>query len=148
MAFVDTEFMIERDSIIPFNISSVEIDNILREEYKLIVYLDSLFLCSTCWQRTISYLEHWVEQQRLGLKPVYIFKSEDVSDIEFQLNLRGVTIPYFIDPTGSLKRINQNFPQSEALKTFLTKDNKVLIAGSPVGNPKMAELYLSLLKER
>ena len=69
-------------------------------------------------------------------------------DTEFQLELRGVTIPYFIDPTGSLKRINRNFPQSESLKIFLTKDNKVLIAGSPVGNPKMAELYLSLLKER
>lgn len=51
-----------------------------------------------------------------------------------------INTPFIIDWTGSFHRTNR-LPQEEQLRTFLVYNNKVVLAGDPLGNEKMQKLY-------
>jgi hypothetical protein len=51
------------------------------------------------------------------------------------------TYPLFLDMNNSINRLN-HFPQQQSYQCFLLdKDNKVLMIGNPVLNPKIWDLY-------
>ena len=146
--FANTVVKIEKDSLIAVNISSTRCDSLLSAEYKLVVYMDSLLMCSSCWTKYISYLEYVIYSNDLKIRPIYIFDARADVDVNFELNMSGINLGYFIDYKDYLKRGNKNFPKSESLKTFLTKNDTVLVAGNPFENSKMTDLYLSILRNK
>lgn len=143
-AFIGTEFDLLIDSLIGFNISNKQLGDLRDSKYKLITYIDSQMICTSCWMRIVSYIEDMISDEIEGINRVYIFNYDDVSNIQIELDVIGLKIPYFLDPGALIKKQNRNFPTIEALKTFMLKDNKVILVGSPVSNPKMTELYLSI----
>jgi len=50
---------------------------------------------------------------------------------------------------GSFERLNPHLPKDERFHTFLLdENNKVILVGYPVNNPKLKELYLKELNKK
>ena len=54
--------------------------------------------------------------------------------------------PVLLDTAGIFERSNPQLPENPVFHTFLLdRDNRVVLVGSPIGNPKMWELYKSTI---
>ena len=54
--------------------------------------------------------------------------------------------PVLLDTAGIFERSNPQLPENPVFHTFLLdRDNRVVLVGSPLGNPKMWELYKSTI---
>ncbi|AGY52685.1 hypothetical protein BRDCF_p58 [Bacteroidales bacterium CF] len=60
--------------------------------------------------------------------------------MEMAFERYDIDMPFIIDWNGSFHKTNR-IPQEEQLNTFLVYNNKVVIAGDPLGNEKMQKLY-------
>ena len=76
---------------------------------------------------------------------LFYFHPKDMKEMRYLLRRDSFTYPVCIDGKDELNRLNK-FPADMAFQTFLLdKDNKVVVIGNPVHNPKVKELYLGLI---
>jgi hypothetical protein len=69
------------------------------------------------------------------------FHPKDNQELQFLLSHNQFDHPVFIDVDNALEQLN-HFPKHPEYQCFLLdKDNKVLMLGNPVLNPKIWELY-------
>ncbi len=69
-----------------------------------------------------------------------------VDEIEVALYGSRFDYPVFLDTAGVFERSNPGLPANPVFHTFLLdRENRVVLVGSPIGNPKMWELYKSTI---
>lgn len=116
-----------------------------KSKYKIVVYVDSLLSCSTCWVQDVGawdILRKEIESEE-DRRIFLIFNSSDVHEIMENIKNFNINIPFFLDIEGELKN-HPNFPKRELFKTFITRNDTVILAGNPVFNSKLMDLYLSV----
>ncbi|MDR0506064.1 MAG: DUF1573 domain-containing protein [Dysgonamonadaceae bacterium] len=132
-----------------FQCSWVSIDTVpsvcsslLNVEYKILLYIDSTG-CTSCklhlleWKRLIEEVSIY----NVNLSFLFFFHPQDKQVLQTLLKHDRFTYPVFIDQNNMIDRLN-HFPSQPEFQCFLLdKDNKVLLIGNPVLNPKIWELY-------
>ena len=122
-------------------------------ELKLVAYSDSL-ACSAC---TIEGMFRWdnfikdAQKYQGQLKFYFLFSpnKEDAKTVQFALKANIFDYPIFIDSAGVFAKENPHLPKNPQLHTFLLdKNNKVILVGSPLNNPKIEEMFYKMVEER
>ena len=122
----------------------------LHADYKVVTYIDSVG-CTSCklqlprWKELLAEVDSLTE----GSVPfLFYFHPKDMKELRYLTRRDRFTYPVCFDEKDEFNRLNQ-FPKEMMLQTFLLdKDNKVLAIGNPVLNPKVKELYVSLITGR
>lgn len=122
-------------------------------ELKLVVYSDSSH-CSPCaidkmfeWQRLIDLAAGY--EGRLKFCFLFSPRPEEVETVYLNLRINPFDYPVFIDPEGVFAEENPHLPPSRVLHTFLLdKDNQVILAGSPLYQPKIGQMFYEMVKKQ
>jgi hypothetical protein len=123
--------------------ASVTCMELFEKEYKILLYVDSTG-CTACklplfeWKRLIG------DVDTLGvdkLSFLFFFHPKNKRELQFLFKRDRFDYPVFIDEDNSINRLN-HFPAQMKYQCFLLdKNNKVLLIGNPVSNPKIWKLY-------
>lgn len=107
--------------------------------------------CTSCklkdlytWRRLL-HQEDSLPQWR-SLFCIFIFNTSKMVYPEQTLSTYRFNHPMIIDSLGDFERANPGLPTNPQFHTFLLdRNNHVVLVGSPIGNPKMWELYKSTI---
>ena len=116
-------------------------------DYKVVTYIDSVG-CTSCklqlprWKKLVEE----VDSLTGGSVPfLFYFHPKDLKELRYYTRRDDFTYPVCFDEKDELNQQNQ-FPSDMTFQTFLLdRNNKVVAMGNPVLNPKVKELYLSLV---
>ena len=116
-------------------------------DYKVVTYIDSVG-CTSCklqlprWKKMVAEVDSLTN----GRVPfLFYFHPKDRKELRYLTRRDDFTYPVCFDERDELNRLNQ-FPTDMTFQTFLLdEDNKVVAMGNPIHNPKVKELYLSLI---
>lgn len=126
-------------------------ESLLRDKcYLILSYTDSLG-CQSCnmmldaWATFISEVCD-ISDNRVGVLNYVCPRNS--KDIIYELVTKDFPYPVCIDLNDSLNKLN-HFPSDPRFHCFLLdENNKVILIGNPVQNPKIKELYLRTISER
>ena len=79
---------------------------------------------------------------------LFVLNTANTTIQELNQTLAGFHFehPVLLDTAGIFERSNPQMPDNPLFHTFLLdRDNRVVLVGSPIGNPKMWELYKSTI---
>ena len=115
----------------------------IEKEYKILFYADSSG-CMSCrlqlnrWSEFISELDSAVQF-------LFYFQPKDKKNLLNGLQQTQFRNPVHIDMKSELNKLN-SFPSNPLFQCFLLdKENKVLVSGNPVYNPKIWDLYKEVI---
>lgn len=118
--------------------------------YKVLVYVDSVG-CMGCRLQLPKWKELMATTDSLAPGKVafhFYLYPKDLNEMRYVLRRDAFRHPVCIDTADSLNALN-HFPSEDTFQTFLLgADNRVLAIGNPVHNPKVKDLYLSLVTGR
>lgn len=116
--------------------------------YKILVYIDSTG-CTSCkldlykWNMLIEEVEN--DMQDLVNFQFY-FHPKNIRELQFLFQRDRFKYPLYIDNNDLLNKLN-NLPSDSRFQTFLLdKNNKVMLIGNPVNNPKIWSLFKQEIK--
>ena len=112
-----------------------------KSDYKVVVYTDSAG-CTPCKFQTNEWAYYTRQLQILSgnIYFVFIFQKESAV-LEEEFRIQGIDCPVIYD-TANLFMQRNKLPYSSQFHTFLLdKENRIILAGSPVGNKKIWDLY-------
>lgn len=116
-------------------------------DYKVLTYIDSVG-CASCKLQLPRWKEwvHVVDSLTGGKVPfIFYFHPKDMKELRYLTRRDGFSYPVCFDEKDELNRLNR-FPTEMTFQTFLLdRDNRVVAIGNPVHNPKVKDLYLSLM---
>ena len=125
--------------------------NIKPGNLKVLLYADSSG-CVNCklklynWKPFISEVTNIVSNN--GIVFCFIFQPKTMAQIERMLKDNGFSYPVCIDRTDEFNRLN-HLPTDERFHCFLLdENNRVILIGNPVQNPKIKDLYIRTICER
>lgn len=129
-----------------FDISTyLKSDNNDLPDYKILVYIDSVG-CSSCklqlpeWKKFITQLDSITDKD---IQFIFILHPKEIREVKIQAKLNKFNYPLYFDKNNDFDKLNK-FPTDISLQTFLLdKNNKVILLGNPIQNPKMKELYIN-----
>lgn len=58
------------------------------------------------------------------------------------MELYKLNFPYFLDIDGKFRELNPALPEQKYFHTFLTVNDTVKVAGIPISNHSLRELYI------
>jgi hypothetical protein len=140
--FLDSKISIEDVGLIPINLAdSIMMKDYLSSKYKIYSFVDSMN-CSSC---QIVRLRKWKDLFK-NLNPklspiIIIFNTQDVLNVKKYMELYGLDFPYFLDFENKFKQVNKQIPKKGAFRTFLTRNDTVIVVGNPINNKKIEKLY-------
>lgn len=112
----------------------------------MVIWYDSIG-CSSCqvkqiheWENVITY----ADSLKNIVDVVFIFslRIKDINSVCVALHTSDFRFPVYIDYTNSFQEKNPGIPSDERMHAFLVDEkNKVILAGNPVYNEKLWELY-------
>ncbi len=124
--------------------------SITSSDYKIVNYIDSVG-CMRCksqlplWQSFIDTAKAIFDDK---LSVCIIMHPKRWYDAEHTIKKDSFPYPVCIDINDSLNKLN-HFPSDPRFHCFLLdENNKVILIGNPVQNPKIKELYLRTICER
>lgn len=111
--------------------------------FKVLVYTDSTG-CTGCkaqfykWNVIIDEINESLSDQ---VHLQFVFHPKDEKEFQFLLRRDNFKYPVYLDRHNRMQELNR-FPDIANFQCFLLdQDNKVVLIGSPVLNPKIWELY-------
>ncbi len=117
---------------------------------KIVSCIDSTG-CMACrshlplWNQFISEIDSITDCQVATM--IFLYPHR-VYDVVYMLRRDNFRYPVIVDSYDSLNTLN-HFPNEEEFRTFLIdEDNRVLLIGNPVLNPKIKDLYIRTICER
>jgi len=114
-----------------------------QKEFKILLYVDSTG-CSSCRLKLFEWKQLMEESDSLFQGKVgflLYFQPKSVKEMTFLFLRDRFEYPVFIDKKRTIDSLN-HFPQATQYQCFLLdNDNKVLMVGNPILNPKIWELY-------
>jgi len=115
----------------------------LQKEYKILLFVDSTG-CSECRLKLLEWKQLIIEADRLFQGKVgflFFFQPKNVIEMKYMFYQNKFIHPVFIDIKLEINVLN-NFPLEQQYQCFLLdNENKVLLIGNPVMNPKIWELF-------
>jgi hypothetical protein len=115
--------------------------------YKILTYIDSVG-CTGCqlglaqWRKLIDSMLI----QQLDVSFLFVVHSSDYEMFEYMLIENNFSYPIIYDRKNNFDKLNHFLPAP--YRTFLLdKDNKILLVGSPIKNPKMWALYKKFITQ-
>lgn len=117
--------------------------DLLRAKYKILLYVDSTG-CTSCklqlseWNDLINEMRN-LPKDRLSF--LFFFYPKEKLELQYLLKKDRFYYPVFIDTKDRINQLNKFPNQASYQCLLLDKDNKVLMLGNPVQNPKIWELY-------
>ena len=116
-------------------------------DYKVVTYVDSVG-CTSCklqlhqWKKWITE----VDSLTGGRVPfLFFFHPKDIKELRYLTRREDFTYPVCLDSRDELNRLNR-FPSDITFQTLLLdKENKVVALGNPILNPRVKELYQSIM---
>lgn len=112
-----------------------------REGLKLVVYINGE--CGACAQQLTDWSRFVTEFTKEGdIEVLFYIKAMDSYAIVPHLRRIDFKYPFFIDPKDDLLYLNHISQKTPLLHTFLLdRDNRMVLVGPPLNNPKLMELY-------
>lgn len=121
-------------------------DELLKKTAKILVYVDSIG-CTACklnlydWKQKIDSFSNYTDLGFLFFVSVRRNKA-----FTNRVKSEAFGYPIFYDPQNELEKMNR-FPKDNHFQTFLLDStNKVVLVGTPLGNPAMWNLYVREIK--
>ena len=118
-------------------------------DYKVVTYVDSVG-CTSCklqLPRWTQFMHEVDSTMNRNIPFVFYFHPKDMKELRYITRRDAFTYPVCFDEKDNFNILN-HFPSEMTFQTYLLdKDNKVVAIGNPVHNPKVKELYWSLLTE-
>jgi hypothetical protein len=114
--------------------------------YKILTYADSVG-CTGCqlgipqWQQIINTCK--IDSIDVGF--LFVIQSPNYADLGYELLYFDYPIIY--DKHKNFDKFN-HFPPLPYRTFLLDKDNKVILVGSPINNPRLLEMYINVMNER
>jgi hypothetical protein len=117
--------------------------DLFQKEYKILFYTDSTG-CSSCRLKLFQWKQLIKEADDLSLGKIgfiFFFQPKNKMEMEFIFRIDQFDYPVFIDENNTINRLN-HFPDDSAYQCYLLdRDNKIVIIGNPVLNPKIWDMY-------
>jgi len=116
------------------------------KSYKVFTYVDSIG-CSSC-QMDMYLWKPYVDtckMKKFDVSFIFVIHSSDYERFDSDVLMYEFDLPVFYDYENRFGKIN-NFMSTHHRTFLLDKDNKVLMTGSPINNPKLWEQYIEHLK--
>jgi hypothetical protein len=113
-------------------------------EYKVLVYVDSAG-CTSCKLQLPKWKELMVYMDSVTGKTIpflFFIHSNNYWEMRYLLKQDDFNIPICIDTNDELNKLNRFLPYTDFQTFLLDKDNKVIVAGNPVQNLAVKDLYL------
>ncbi|WP_288361127.1 DUF1573 domain-containing protein [uncultured Bacteroides sp.] len=133
-------FTINGDDSIDYRIQN-------ESKYKVVIYVDSTG-CTSCKLRLSAWQEFMEQVDSLTSNSVqflFFFFPKNKTEISNILITDRFKYPVCIDEQDSLNILN-HIPTETMFQTFLLdRNNRVVSIGNPIHNPKIKELYLSII---
>lgn len=152
----DLEEFIGSEIVMPTQVTAAYngIDTLIAPDYandiKMVVWYDSTG-CSSCrlkdlwqWEEFAKYAD---SVDNLGMYVILSPSDENIHSVN--LAVRTQATPFFVykDYSREFYGENSSLPSKSALHTFLLdRNNKVVLAGSPLQNPQLEALYKSTIE--
>jgi len=116
-------------------------------DYKVVTYVDSVG-CTSCklqlhqWKKWITEVDSLTN----GRVPfLFFFHPKDIKELRYLTRREDFIYPVCLDSKDELNRLNR-FPPDITFQTLLLdKENKVVALGNPILNPRVKELYQSIM---
>ena len=155
----DLEMLQSKSITIPTDIKTLVggkdtvVNSFMESELKLIIYSDSS-ACSSCAIQKMYLWDSFIEdaekyQGRLKFYFLFSPTENDLTTVNLALRTNMFDYPVFIDSAGTFAKENPHLPKKPQLHTFLLdKDNKVILVGNPLNNPKIEEMFYKMVEER
>lgn len=119
------------------------------KEYTYVVYLDSA-ICSSCNIKEFGLWNDLIDKMP-NAQFVFIVAphhKEDVTYIPLYLEKSGIESRVYIDDKYKFAEVNPFFPESYIYHTvLLDKNNRIILVGSPLRNPKLEKLAMSIVND-
>ncbi|MCQ2975509.1 MAG: DUF1573 domain-containing protein [Bacteroidales bacterium] len=120
------------------------------KKLKIVNYIDTLG-CISCksqlplWRNLISFLYNL---DSTNISFLFYVHPKTLSDAKVLIGKDKFEYPVIFDLKDSLNKLN-HFPSDERFHCFLLdENNRVILIGNPVQNPKIKELYIRTICER
>lgn len=122
----------------------------LSSKYKILIYIDSIG-CSSCklqlteWK---SFIERIDSLTNKSVQFLFLLHPKDVREIKVIAKIKKFNYPLYFDKNDEINKLNK-FPSNISFQTFLLdRNNKVLLLGNPISNPKIKELYINKILDK
>jgi hypothetical protein len=139
-AFIETPISIPQQLVfesLGSGIKRADMDS----KYKIIVY-HSENGCTDCNMRLLLRWQAYIPTLPKDVSVYLIFRDYDYQSIKQRVAMyNDINHPYFVDMDGHFESENPSLPGNPLFHTFLLKDNKVYLIGSPVDNERVRFLY-------
>ena len=114
--------------------------------YKIVLYIDSVG-CTSCKMQLKQYAEYINILPHEVIFLIFVHPRR-VQDVYYTIKRDSFPYPLCIDRTDEFNRLN-HLPDDERFRCFLLdENNRVVLIGNPVQNPKIKELYIKTICER
>jgi len=151
--FLGTKLTIPANLQATFNGKDTLLTDFIKEKAKLVVWIDSTY-CSSCqiskmyeWKEILSYADSIGHQ----FSVLFLFtpKKSDLPSVRIALQTYKIDYPVFLADHDEFIKPNPFLPEHDhRMHTFLLDaDNKALLAGNPVNNSQLWELYKSVIEK-
>jgi hypothetical protein len=121
-----------------------------RDEIKFVVWYDSSG-CSSCRLKELWQWEEYATYSRdAGIDFRVVLSPNRENILSAKMAIGSQKPPFFVytDNDGKMYELDPKMPDNVALHVFLlNKDERVVLAGNPLYNPKLWELYKSTITE-
>ena len=111
---------------------------------KLVVWIDSIG-CTSC---ALQHLDPWYEvtdyagQVGQGFQVVFLLSPKRADRNTIGRSTTLFRYPMYVDRESRFEALNPAVPKDSRLHVFLLDSaNRVVLVGSPIGNPRLWELY-------
>lgn len=106
--------------------------------------------CTPCKLKELLQWKPLIEEYATDslVRFIFVLNPANTTEREIEMTLYGMRFahPVFYDRSGSFESSNPGLPENPVFHTFLLdRDNRVVLVGSPIGNPKMWTLYTSTI---
>lgn len=121
-----------------------------QRDYTIVSYIDSVG-CTSCKLQLYRWKDLIAEFDSLSSHTTsfqFVFHPKDKKEMIYLLKRDRFNYPVWIDETDSFNKLNK-LPGNRLFHTFLLNEqNRVVAIGDPVQNPKIKELYISIITGR
>jgi len=141
-SFIGTKIILQTNNLLPINFpDTLDSNYFVKSKYKIFHFIDN-YGCSGC---KIGKLSSWNDLYKRsdynGIPIIIIIHTNVISELKSLMRRNGFTFAYFVDFKNSFFNTNLKLPQRELLRTFLTRNDTVILVGNPLKNQELDKMY-------
>jgi len=146
--WIGKEIFLPKDLEIKAREKDTICNDIFSKKFKVLIYVDSIG-CTACKFKLFEWGEiiKKVLKNNSNVSFLFYVHSNDYVKLEEFTQINKFIYPIIYDKADKLNRLN-HLPDNLRFHTFLlNQNNKIVLVGNPVGNPKLLDLYLQQISK-